>query len=269
METVQIAPKITALVTPMPVPGVGFLPVNAFVIATGSPILVDTCATVEPGEFVKAVSSVIDPADIKTIWLTHADRDHTGALLEMMEAAPNARVVTNFISVGHLMAGAVMLPPDRVHVVNSGQKVDVGDRELVALRPPLYDNPGTLGFFDPLGRVLVSSDFLGGPMPTLEEALVPDVAAISDDQLTASQFLWGSADSPWVHSVDETKFGRSLDSVRTLDPELVLPTHLPAIHGGLERHFDNMRRLPGSTPFVTPDQETLMALLAEMEPAEH
>lgn len=268
METVKIAPKITALVTPMPVPAVGFLPINSYVITTGSPILVDTCVTLEPGEYVKAVSSVIDPADIATIWLTHADRDHTGALAEMLEAALNARLVTNFVSVGHLMTGAFPLPMDRVHVVNTGDKVDVGDRELIALRPPLFDNPGTVGFFDPNGRVLVSSDFLGGIMSSVDETVVPDVAAIPTDQRAAGQLLWGSGDSPWIHWVEESTFARNLDSVRSLGAELVLPTHLPPIHGDIESHLDVLTKLPGSTPFVAPDQEALMSFLAEMEPAQ-
>lgn len=268
METVQIAPKITALVTPMPVPAVGFLPINSYVITTGAPILVDTCITLDSGEFVKTLSSIIDPADLACIWLTHADRDHTGALAEVLEAAPNARLVTNFVSVGHLMTGAFPLPMDRVHLVNTGDKFDVGDRELVALRPPLFDNPGTVGFFDPMGRVLVSSDFFGGVLSSLDETVVPDAAAIPDEQRSAGQLMWGSGDSPWVHSVSESTFARSLDSVRSLGAELVLPTHLPAIHGDIDRHLDVLAKLPGTTPWVAPDQEALMRFLAEMEPAQ-
>lgn len=269
METVEISPEITAFVTPMPVPGIGFLPVNAFLIrSSGSPILVDTCVTVAPGEFVSALSAVVDPPDILWIWLTHADRDHTGSLQEMLVAAPQARVITNFISVGHLMTGPEPLPMDRVYLVNSGDRVDVGDRELVAFRPPLFDNPGTVGFFDPNGRILVSSDCFGAPMATLENALVPDVAAIPDDQREEGQLVWGSADSPWVHSVDETKFAASLDSVRTLDPRMVLGTHIPAIHGDVGPHLETLARLPGSTPWRGPDQAMLEAMLAEMEPAQ-
>ena len=185
----------------------------------------------------------------------------------MLAAAPRARVITNFISVGHLMAGPEPLPLERVHVVNPGDRVDVGDRELVAFRPPLFDNPGTVGFFDPSGRTLVSSDCFGGPMSTLEDALVPDVAAIPTEQRIAAQLVWGSADSPWVHSIDESKFAASLDSVRRLDPSLVLATHLPSIHGNLESHLDALAKLPGSSQWVGPDQAALEAMLAEMEPA--
>lgn len=268
MEIVRITPQVTALVTPVPVPGLGFLPINAFVItSSGSPILVDTCITQPGGDFVAGLSGVVDPADIEWIWLTHADRDHTGGLLEVLAAAPNARVLTNFTSVGHLLVGPEPLPLDRVNIVNPGDTVKAGDRELLAFRPPLYDNPGTVGFFDPETGILVSSDCFGSPQPTFEDAIASDVAALPADQVSMGQLIWGSVDSPWIHSIDESKFAVTLDGVRKLDPTVVLCTHSPAIHGDLERHLDTLTKLPSSPPTPTPDQAALEALLAEMEPA--
>jgi flavorubredoxin len=48
------------------------------------------------------LSGTIDPADVRWIWLTHPDRDHTGGLYDLLEAAPQARVVTTFLGVGIL-----------------------------------------------------------------------------------------------------------------------------------------------------------------------
>jgi flavorubredoxin len=267
VETVQITSQVTAIVTPMPIPGLGVLPVNAFVLMAGAePVLVDTCVTSPTGEFVAALSAIVDPADIRHIWLTHADRDHTGALTEILAAAPNAKVVTNFISVGHLMTGPEPLPMDRVHLVNDGQQIDIGS-DVVAIRPPLFDNPGTLGFFDRSTGILVSSDFCGATMPSEEDALASDLAAVADEHVTAGQLLWGSADSPWVHSIDQSKFAAALDALRGLDPQLVLSTHSPAIHKDFERHLDTLRMLPSSERFVAPDQAALEAMLAELEPS--
>lgn len=268
MEIVKIDSNVTALVTPVPVPGLGFLPVNAYVItAAGAPILVDTCVTQPPGEFVSGLSTVVDPADIRWIWLTHPDRDHTGGLLEILQAAPQARLVTSFTSVGHLLVGPEPIPLDRVQIVNPGDRVPLGDVTVRALRPPLFDNPGTVGFFEPGSRILISSDCFGGPMPTPEEAVVPDVGAVPADTVLAAQLLWGSVDSPWVHSVDESKYAASLDEVRRLDASSILSTHIPAIRSNIEDHLATLAKLPGSTPVQGPDQAVLEAMLAEMEPA--
>jgi len=113
MEVVKVAENVTALVTPVPVPGIGFLPVNSFVIKTaGGAIVVDSCITQPAGDFLAGVAGVVDPADIAWIWLTHPDRDHTGGLLEMLDAAPNARLMTSFTSFGHLSVGPEPVQPE-------------------------------------------------------------------------------------------------------------------------------------------------------------
>jgi len=48
------------------------------------------------------LSGTIDPADVRWIWLTHPDRDHTGGLYDLLEAAPQASEVTTFLGAGIL-----------------------------------------------------------------------------------------------------------------------------------------------------------------------
>ncbi len=129
------------------VPGLGHLPVNAFVIAADQPVLVDTGLPASRAEFLDRLWGVCDPADLRWVWLTHPDRDHTGALQQVLDAAPQTRVVTTFLGMG-LLSIEHQVPPDRVFLLNPGQALDVGDRRLRALRPPLYDSPATTGLLD-------------------------------------------------------------------------------------------------------------------------
>jgi flavorubredoxin len=71
------------------------------------------------------------PADVRWIWLTHPDRDHTGALFDLLEAAPQARLVTTFLGAG-ILSTQWPLPLDRVYLLNPGQSLEVGDRTLTA-----------------------------------------------------------------------------------------------------------------------------------------
>jgi hypothetical protein len=41
---------------------------------------------------------------------------------------------------------SLSVPLDRVHLVNPGQQLTVGDRTLTAVKPPVFDNPATTGF---------------------------------------------------------------------------------------------------------------------------
>ena len=88
----------------MEVPGLGFLPVNAFVIHAAQPVVTDTGMGLPDRDFLASLAEVIDPADVAWIWLTHPDRDHTGGLFRLLEAAPQARVVTTFAGAGIIRA---------------------------------------------------------------------------------------------------------------------------------------------------------------------
>ena len=143
----QVMPDVEVLPSHFPIPGAGFLPVNAFLIKAEEPVLVDTGMGMERQEFMKALKSIIDPRDLKWVWLTHDDADHTGSLREVLEAAPNARLAV-FSLAALRMSSAWPLPMDRVYWLNPGDGVHVGDRKLTAVRPPLFDNPTTIGIHD-------------------------------------------------------------------------------------------------------------------------
>ena len=122
------------------VPGLGFLPVNAYVLHAEQPVVIDTGLSTVDKDFVSALAEVLDPADVRWLWITHPDRDHTGGLWPLLEAAPKARLVTTFLGVG-IMSTEWPVPLDRVFLLNPGQALDVGDRRLHAFRPPLSTTP--------------------------------------------------------------------------------------------------------------------------------
>jgi glyoxylase-like metal-dependent hydrolase (beta-lactamase superfamily II) len=157
-------------------------------------------------------------------------------------------------------------PPSWPPLVHDGSTRDIGDRTLRAVRPPMFDNPGTLAFFDPKQNILFSADCFGAPFGTPEAALADDVAAIADDELTPAQLLWGSVDSPWAHFVAEARFADNLERFLQDRPDKVLGSHFPPIHGNLDRHVKTLTKLPSSTPYVTADQAALEAFMATMAP---
>src|SRR5881227_1804168 len=227
---VQRVGDVTALRDKAEIPGLGVLPINAFVLHAEQPMLIDTGMPVNRAEFLDALASVIDVADIRWIWLSHPDRDHMGSLFEVLDAAPKARLVTTFAAVGYLGTEyAVPLP--RVFLLNPGQALDLGDRKLHAFRPPLFDSPMTVGFFDDKTGTCFSSDCFGAPMPNVDAALVDDIRDIADSELRAAQLLWAGADSPWVRNTDVDKFRATYDGLRRWAPPTVLSTHLPPAAG--------------------------------------
>jgi flavorubredoxin len=59
--------KIYILPSFFPIPGMGFLAVNAFVINAKEPVLVDTGMGIDRAEFMNALESIIDPQDLRRV----------------------------------------------------------------------------------------------------------------------------------------------------------------------------------------------------------
>ncbi|MCM2575890.1 MBL fold metallo-hydrolase [Streptomyces meridianus] len=266
MPVHQIRPDVTVLSDSLEVPGIGHLPVNAFVLHAAQPVVVDTGLGLPDRDFLRTLDEALDPADVRWIWLTHPDRDHTGGIFDLLEAAPKARVVTTFLSVG-IMSCERPLPMDRLYLLNPGQSLDVGDRTLTAFRPPLYDNPSTIGFFDDLSGVCFSSDCFGGPMDSAGLAEAPDVREIGADELRTAQLLWATVDSPWVQNVDTRHYLATFGQLRDREPPLVLSSHLPPAPGITGRMVGTLGSAAGTAPFIGPDQQALERMLAGFEPA--
>jgi len=260
VSSYKAAPDIDVLTSTFPIPGFGSIPLNAFVLHGSEPVLVDTGAVVESDEFMAALRAVIDPAELKWIWLTHTDFDHIGTLHRLLAEIPDLRVITTFLGVG-IMTTSTPLPMDRVHLVNPGQTITVGDRALTAVKPPVFDNPSTTGFRDDKSGAFFSSDCFGALLQSVPER----ADELSDAELRDGQVFWATIDSPWLHKVDPATFAKELNAVRALDPTIVLSSHLPAAPGAmLDRLLASLEAAPGAEPFVGPDQAALEQMLAQM-----
>ena len=114
---------VTVLNDYIEIPGLGFLPVNAYVLHAEQPVVIDTGLSTADKDFVSALAEVLDPADVRWLWITHPDRDHTGSLMQILEAAPNARLITTFLGLG-ILTIEYQISLDRVFLLNPGQSLD-------------------------------------------------------------------------------------------------------------------------------------------------
>lgn len=260
------APDVVALTDAVPLPSIGFLPVNAYVLYAKEPVVIDTGLLASRPQFLDELWSLVEPADLRWVYLTHPDRDHTGSLYEILDAAPSARLVTTFLGLG-LLSLERPVPPDRVYLLNPGQSLDVGDRRLTAFRPPVFDNPATAGVIDESTGTCFSSDCFGAPMTSADLVESDDIAAIPRPDLIAGQRLWVTVDSPWLPYVDRDVFHSALGPLRDLDPPVVLSSHLPPAHHKTESLLDTLAHAPDAPPYVGPDQAAFQRMIAEMEPA--
>ena len=255
----SVAPDTYNVPSYFPVPGLGFLPITWSLIRGREPVLVDTGMPIETEEFLKTLGSLIDPADLRWVVLTHDDNDHAGNAHRILELAPKARLVVNWLAAAR-MQDSWQLPMDRVYFVNPGQSIDVGDRRLAAVRPPLYDSPATLAIYDGKPQVLFGADSFGSiiPQPT------PAAADVPQGPYSEGFNIFNRVLSPWVGLVDQAKFDGTLEVIRQLGATSVVSCHGPVAQGRTDDLLKAMSALPSMEPFVGPDQAALEAMMARM-----
>jgi hypothetical protein len=243
-------------------PAVGeplFVYLNSMVIRGAEPMLVDTGTPANREQWLKDAFSIVEPGDVRWVFLSHDDVDHTGNLDQVMDACPNATLVCNWAMVER-HTNCFQFPLARCRWIMDGDALDIGDRQLLARRPPVYDSPTTRGLFDPTTGVYWSVDTFATPLPDPELGVADLDPEFWDFGLAL--FALGGV-SPWLSLVDEDKYGAYVDQTQGLDIKTVAACHSPVIEGPyIERAFARIRELPAMVPPPMPDQSVLDQIIA-------
>ena len=235
-----------------------YLPVNSMVIRGRQPVIIDTGAPVHRTLWLEKVFSVVEPEDVRWIFLSHDDGDHTGALFDVLERCRNATLVTNFFSVERLALEKPALPLERMRWIEPGGSFDAGDRMLQLFRPPIFDGPTSRGLFDPKTAAMWIVDsfacFTPGSL---------DADDLPQDLLAQVMPAMNSAVSPWHAWLDRAAYARHVDAVESFGARTVASAHGPVLRASrLDDAFDRLRGLAGAPIIPTPGQELLDTLIA-------
>ncbi|PKV83116.1 MBL fold metallo-hydrolase [Streptomyces sp. TLI_146] len=261
LQPYKIAEETFVIPWALEAPPVGHFPMNSMVIRGAEPILVDTGAPAVRAQWLEAAWSVVDPLDVRWIFLTHDDRDHAGNLLAVLAECPNATLLTTWFSLGR-MAEEWETPINRCRFMTDGDTIDAGDRTLVAKRPPLYDNPTTRALFDRKTNVLWAVDTFATNVPTP----IPETAALSPDEFRDGQFFGGRLVSPWVALLDAQKFGTVVADFQHLNAEVIAGCHCPVLRGPqIPEAYRLLRQLPEIPPWTEFTQADLDQWMAAAE----
>jgi flavorubredoxin len=236
-----------------------FVYLNSMVIRGREPVIVDTGTPANRDQWLRDAFSLVEPEDVRWVFISHDDVDHTGNLDEVMSACPNATLVCNWAMVER-HTNCFDFPLERCRWVMDGESFDVGDRTLRALRPPVYDSPTTRGLYDPKTKLYWAVDTFATPLPD------PHMGVADLDEGFWHELMWVfavGAVSPWLTMLDHDKYGRYVDQVQNLDITTIAACHTPVIEGPyIERAFARIRELPTLDPPDLPDQSILEQIIA-------
>ena len=166
-------------------------------------------------EMLQRISSVIEPSRIDYVVVNHVEMDHSGALTEIMSAAPNAKILTSPNGEKGLRAhypGAWEFIQ-----VKSGDTISTGSGSLSFIHTPMVHWPDNMLTWLPEKKILFSNDAFG------QHVASPERFA---DQLGLDVVLEASAN---YYSNIVLPFGlqvqKALEAAKPLDIEMIAPSH--------------------------------------------
>jgi len=249
----------TCLIQQMQEAAIGplWLYLHSLVIKGPEPIVVDTGTPCNREQWLADVFSIVDPGDVRWIFLSHDDVDHAGNLAEVMEACPNAKLVcTWFMTERH--ANCFNFPLERCRWINDGESWRAGDRTLTAITPPLFDSPVTRGLYDDRTGVYWAVDTFATPLP----GPMNDISELDGQAWKEGLEMFNCMNSPWFKLLDLDKFERHVDRVQNLDISVIAACHSPVIGTShMTQAFDMIRRIPHLEPPPQPQQADLDELM--------
>jgi flavorubredoxin len=243
--------------------GGGVFSVNTLVIRGAEPVIVDTGCSLVRDEWLATTFSVVDPADVRWIFISHDDHDHVGNLETVLDLCPQATLVASW-SITARLIGDLELPLPRMRWLDQGDALDIGDRTLQLVRPPLFDSPATRGLFDPSTGVLWAVDTFGA---MVQGAVVE--ADDADPDLYAGTFhAMNTWNTPWLEWVDTARFSAHVATTASLPMAAVASAHGPILRGARIADAFAATSALAAQPFLpTPGQPALDELLALFDPS--
>jgi flavorubredoxin len=235
--------------------------VNAMVIRGAQPVVVDTGAPIGREQYLEDLFSLVEPEDVRWVFISHEDVDHVGNLAAVVEACPNAKIVGSWFLMERMGAEGLCAPPMDWRWIGDGESFDVGDRTLHAVRPPLYDSPTTRGLFDPSTGVYWASDCFATPV------LRPSVTVeeLDTEFWTDGFAMFQNYNSPWVSLVDPARYADEVQRFAQLGVRSIATCHSPSItEPYVDKAIQMLRDVPGATVPPQPGQPVLDQIIASM-----
>jgi anaerobic nitric oxide reductase flavorubredoxin len=132
---------------------------NSYLVRDEKIVLIDTVWAPFAKEFVDSLQQEIDLKDIDYIIVNHGESDHSGALPELMRLIPDTPIYCTANAVKSLKGHYHQ--DWNFHVVKSGDRLNIGMKELIFVEAPMLHWPDTMFCYLTDDNTLFSSDAFG------------------------------------------------------------------------------------------------------------
>ncbi|MCR3923558.1 MAG: flavodoxin domain-containing protein [Firmicutes bacterium] len=137
---------------------------NSYLIMDEEPTLIDTVYTPFASDLLANIRALIDPKKLKYIVVNHVEMDHSGALPELMAAAPQALILCSAKAAPAL--DKQFNSNWKKQIVKTGDTVSIGKRTLSFVEAPMLHWPDSMFTYIPEDKLLVPNDAFGQHIAT-------------------------------------------------------------------------------------------------------
>ena len=207
---------------------------NAYLVSgTEKTVLFDT---VDPTMSDVLTAQLEDIPRIDFVVSHHAEQDHSGAIPDVLERFPEAKVICSSKAKG-MLADLLKLPDDRFKVVEDGDTLCLGDKTLTFIYTPWVHWPETMVTYLHEEKMLFTCDFFGSHVAG-SDLYVRDEGQVYE----AAKRYFAEIMMPFRKHIQ-----KNLRKLEAYDIEMIAPSHGP-IHDRPQLILDAYRDWAGDVP---------------------
>jgi len=152
---------------------------------------------------------------IDYIIANHAEQDHSGGILKVLESYPMAKVVTNEKCKKSLM-DLLLIPEKKFITVKDNESISLGDKTLQFIYAPWVHWPETMLTYLKEDRILFTCDLFGAHLAT------SDIYATGGRVYEAAKRYYAEIMMPFRNNIK-----MHMEKIKDLDIEMIAPSHGP------------------------------------------
>ena len=188
---------------------------NAYLVVDERIVLIDTVKHHSYDEMLARIKDVVDPAKIDYIISNHTEMDHSGCLPKIAKLANKAKVIAS--PNGEKGLGKHFEEEFNFKVVNTGDSINIGKRNLQFVLTPMVHWPDSMVTYLPEDKLLLSNDAFGQHIASSErfdDEIGLDIAIQEATKYYANIVL------PFGAQVK-----KALDALSGLEIDMIAPSH--------------------------------------------
>jgi flavorubredoxin len=185
---------------------------NAYLIAgSKKTVLLDTVDPAKTDELMRQLDGV---PRIDLVVSHHAEQDHSGAIPQVLERYPQAKVVCSAKAKPMLM-DLLRIPEVAFITVSDGETISLGDKTLRFIYTPWVHWPETMVTYLEEDRILFSCDLFGSHIAS-SDLLVTDQGRVYE----AAKRYFAEIMMPFRSVIE-----KNLDKLKAFDIQMIAPSH--------------------------------------------